>query len=354
MVNKIIKLNISFIIFFILSLILIEEVQAKDTTEFGRPTFGKFTSPFGYRDIGSGTEMHRGIDIANPIGTPIYAALDGVVVKSEQRGDAEGHMIYLTLHHTIKGKKYTTHYAHLDKIGLPEGTKVKKGQKIGVMGTTGRSTGSHLHFQVHEGHTYFYGASWDKGLIDPATLYPDTEFTEDKIKQSSGPNEDETDTSDDNSGKTSDGDYTGNLEFDPFIKGKPVQNNTGIDKKDEQLSNDEAYIVSDFFQSIITISLIVALVMTALYIIMIAVIILGIAMDSDILMENKLLNKVAGEEFVTILRNNGLSGSSKFMFTRFFVPVLILLLVVVGMLGEVQAFVFDKVFDMYFLVKGDK
>nr|WP_156889871.1 M23 family metallopeptidase [Planococcus lenghuensis] len=113
-----------------------------------RPTTGYISSGAGGRDIGDGYETHIGLDIANNSGTPIVAARDGVVVHAGPMG-TYGNMIMLT--HSIGGQVYTTVYAHLSSIAVSPGQSVGAGQFIGGMGSTGRSTGPHLHFEVHVG-----------------------------------------------------------------------------------------------------------------------------------------------------------------------------------------------------------
>ena len=90
------------------------------------------------------TKMHRGIDFAAPTGTPIYAAGDGVVLK-KYYSSTYGN--YISIRHT---GTYTTAYAHLSRFrsGLRKGSSVKQGQVIGYVGSTGRSTGPHLHYEV--------------------------------------------------------------------------------------------------------------------------------------------------------------------------------------------------------------
>ncbi len=108
------------------------------------PTFGTFTSGFGYRrDPFTGRiKMHEGLDIAGPIGTPVYATADGIVVK------AEWHHGYGKLVEIDHGYGFHTRYGHLHQIYVHVGQRVKRGQKIGSLGNTGRSTGPHLHYEV--------------------------------------------------------------------------------------------------------------------------------------------------------------------------------------------------------------
>ena len=105
------------------------------------PTKGALTSGFGKRN----GRKHEGIDIAAPKGTPIYAAAAGKVVFSGWGPTGYGKMVI------IKHRNYlTTVYAHNSKILVKKGNQVKQGQKIALMGSTGRSTGSHLHFEVRK------------------------------------------------------------------------------------------------------------------------------------------------------------------------------------------------------------
>jgi len=104
----------------------------------------QYTSLYGVRsDPFRGTAaMHAGVDIPGPVGTPIYATADGTVGRSGWVG-AYGNLVELE-----HGGKLQTRYGHLSKIMVAPGTRVKRGQVIGMMGSTGRSTGSHLHYEV--------------------------------------------------------------------------------------------------------------------------------------------------------------------------------------------------------------
>jgi murein DD-endopeptidase MepM/ murein hydrolase activator NlpD len=103
-----------------------------------------FTSNFGVRsDPFRGTAaMHAGVDIPGPTGTPIYATADGVVNHAGRQG---GYGNLIEINH---GKGITTRYGHLSKIIISDNARVRRGQIIGLMGSTGRSTGPHLHYEV--------------------------------------------------------------------------------------------------------------------------------------------------------------------------------------------------------------
>jgi murein DD-endopeptidase MepM/ murein hydrolase activator NlpD len=103
------------------------------------PSKGTLTSRFGMRN----GRKHEGIDIAAPKGTPIYSAADGKVVFSGWGPTGYGKMVIIKHKHHL-----TTLYAHNSKLLVKKGSRVKQGQKISLMGSTGRSTGSHLHFEV--------------------------------------------------------------------------------------------------------------------------------------------------------------------------------------------------------------
>jgi murein DD-endopeptidase MepM/ murein hydrolase activator NlpD len=104
-----------------------------------------FTSGFGIRSdpFKGRAAMHAGIDLAGPIGTPIYATADAVVGRSEWNSGGYGNLVELEHGHGIQ-----TRYGHLSKSMVAAGQRVKRGDMIGLMGSTGRSTGSHLHYEV--------------------------------------------------------------------------------------------------------------------------------------------------------------------------------------------------------------
>ena len=103
------------------------------------PTWGMVTGLFGERRR---SHIHMGLDIANRNGTPVNASASGVVIYSGYHGGFGKKVI---IYH---GFGYTTVYAHLYKIYVDVGQEVEKGENIGLMGSTGYSTGPHLHYEV--------------------------------------------------------------------------------------------------------------------------------------------------------------------------------------------------------------
>ena len=111
-----------------------------------RPVSGGFlNSSFGYRQdpIDDIRRFHQGQDITVPTGTPIFAPADGVVKRAYYIGGFGNH---IKLKHS---SGYSTTYAHLSKIFVRHGQKIKRGDIIGETGNTGRSTAPHLHYEVH-------------------------------------------------------------------------------------------------------------------------------------------------------------------------------------------------------------
>jgi murein DD-endopeptidase MepM/ murein hydrolase activator NlpD len=102
---------------------------------------GVLTSPFGFR---WGT-FHTGLDIAAPVGAPVIACSDGKVIFTGTRKRFRRYGNTVMLDH---GKGVYTYYAHLSEIKVKKGQNVRKGQKIALVGNTGRSTGPHLHLEV--------------------------------------------------------------------------------------------------------------------------------------------------------------------------------------------------------------
>ena len=104
-----------------------------------------FTSGYGIRSdpFRGRAAMHAGIDLAGPIGTPIYATADGIVGRSEYNSGGYGNLVEIN-----HGPGIQTRYGHLSQRVAQPGQRVRRGQLIGLMGSTGRSTGSHLHYEV--------------------------------------------------------------------------------------------------------------------------------------------------------------------------------------------------------------
>lgn len=111
---------------------------------FIRPAAGYVSSEFGARWGG----FHPGIDIANSTGTPVQAVASGVVFSAK---DSDSYGNWVIISHTVNGETYTTVYAHLSAMYVSAGQTVSQGQTIGLMGSTGNSTGPHLHFEIYNG-----------------------------------------------------------------------------------------------------------------------------------------------------------------------------------------------------------
>lgn len=120
-------------------------VQSSVYIPSGRPVERlSLTSNFGVRSdpFNGSARMHKGIDIPGPVGTPIYATADGIVARA---GWASGYGNLVEISH---GNGMETRYGHMSKLIVAPNSRVRRGQIIGLMGSTGRSTGSHLHYEV--------------------------------------------------------------------------------------------------------------------------------------------------------------------------------------------------------------
>ena len=113
------------------------------------PATGDITSGFGGRTspLGDGIELHLGIDIAIAMGAPVVATADGRIVQS---GPAGGYGNLVQIDH---GNGITTLYGHNSQLAVSVGQTVKKGQVIAYAGSTGKSTGPHVHYEVRENDT---------------------------------------------------------------------------------------------------------------------------------------------------------------------------------------------------------
>ncbi len=105
----------------------------------------RIASGFGYRidPIYKTAKMHSGLDFAAPIGTPIYATGDGVIELTEF--SSRGYGNHVVVNH---GYGYATLYGHMSRLATTQGQKVKRGDVIGYVGSSGKSTGPHLHYEV--------------------------------------------------------------------------------------------------------------------------------------------------------------------------------------------------------------
>ncbi len=123
-----------------------QEKKSNDNITFRTPYVGEITSVYGERvhPVDNSKTFHSGIDIAGNIGDTIISAAAGVV-KKVGYDEVNGH--YLTVEHN---EKYSTSYAHMSKISVIEGEIVDANTKIGEVGSSGVSTGAHLHFCIFE------------------------------------------------------------------------------------------------------------------------------------------------------------------------------------------------------------
>ena len=102
------------------------------------------TSGFGMRwhPVIGGRRAHKGVDLAEPVGSPVYATADGMVSRADW---FSSYGLFISLEH---GGNIQTRYGHLSRLNVAAGQTVHKGDLIGYVGTTGRSTGPHLHYEV--------------------------------------------------------------------------------------------------------------------------------------------------------------------------------------------------------------
>lgn len=137
----------------------------------------KLTSGFGLRwhPIYGGRHMHKGIDLADPTGTPVYATADGVIGRADW---FSGYGLYIQIEH---GGDLETRYGHLSRLNVAAGQTVHKGDLIGFVGATGHATGPHLHYEVRVAGVavnpipYMYGqataASIHQAVAVPVSAY---------------------------------------------------------------------------------------------------------------------------------------------------------------------------------------
>ena len=135
-----------------------QSLDGNDVVPSGAPAQGRITGTFGED---RGDHRHKGIDIAAPIGTPVRATASGRVSKAGV-GSGYGNVIYLGHSDGIE-----TRYGHLSGFEVSEGDVVQKGQVIGYVGNTGRSTGPHLHYEVRDGGTAVDPRQYMDGVLKP-------------------------------------------------------------------------------------------------------------------------------------------------------------------------------------------
>jgi len=122
-----------------------EQMRWISATPAITPAKGILTSGFGVRrdPITHGRAFHAGLDIAAAPGAPVHATADGVVTRAGRNGGL-GKAVYLS-----HGYGVSTRYGHMSKLAVKAGQRVQRGDVIGYVGSTGRSTGYHLHYEVH-------------------------------------------------------------------------------------------------------------------------------------------------------------------------------------------------------------
>lgn len=110
------------------------------------PVEGHISSPFGYRNdpFDGGRRFHRGLDLAAPVGTPIHSLSDGVVTMAQER---KGYGRVVVVEHA---DGWSSLYAHCDALQVVPGQPVAAGEVLGTVGSSGRSTGPHLHLELHQ------------------------------------------------------------------------------------------------------------------------------------------------------------------------------------------------------------
>ena len=122
---------------FLISIPAIQPVKNENLT--------RMASGFGYRNdpFTKARKMHNGMDFTSPTGTPVYATGDGIILQANNIMSGYGNLIIID-----HGFGYETYYAHLSRYNISAGKKVKRGDVIGFVGSTGRSQAPHLHYEV--------------------------------------------------------------------------------------------------------------------------------------------------------------------------------------------------------------
>ncbi|WP_214849852.1 M23 family metallopeptidase [Exiguobacterium sp. s193] len=139
---------------------------AASSALFIHPTSGAITQGYGSASGENGYAFHNGIDFGAPVGTPIVAAATGTVITASSSGPYGNHVM---IAHQLNGKTYTTVYAHMSSLNARAGQRVSQGQQIGALGSTGNSTGPHLHFEIHVGG-YVYSGTGPANSVNPMSM----------------------------------------------------------------------------------------------------------------------------------------------------------------------------------------
>jgi len=128
----------------------------------------KISSKFGLRVIDGKSEFHKGIDFACPVGTPVYAAVNGIAQRvgwENPSNPKTGYGLRVMQRFYVDSVMFFCWYGHLNEILIKEGEKIKEGQLLAYSGNTGRSTGPHLHFGARKSDTQdFYDIEFAKTL----------------------------------------------------------------------------------------------------------------------------------------------------------------------------------------------
>lgn len=131
--------------------------------KFVRPSSGGVSQGFGPASGANGYTFHNGVDFSGSVGSPIVAAAAGTVITASGGGPYGNHVM---ISHFLDGQVYTTVYAHMSSLSVRAGQTVSQGQQVGTLGSTGNSTGPHLHFELHVGG-YQYSASSPLNAVNP-------------------------------------------------------------------------------------------------------------------------------------------------------------------------------------------
>jgi murein DD-endopeptidase MepM/ murein hydrolase activator NlpD len=130
--------------------------------------FGTRDDPFSGE---GGREFHKGVDIGAPLGTAVKATADGLVIQAEPTSGGYGRLVVID-----HGGGYQTWYAHLLRIEVQVGQEVRRGETVGALGSSGRVTAPHLHYEVHVAGTAMNPYGYMKGSAYEATARRDFPF----------------------------------------------------------------------------------------------------------------------------------------------------------------------------------